>query len=79
MSKIYSMDVQMVGTAYIRADSPEQALAIAKEKLSYLGIEVHGKRISGKRFNDPTLPSVSLSPAMTIVGPFVDPLIEEAE
>jgi hypothetical protein len=64
---IYRMDVKIIGTAYVRADSPEEARTKIDEQLIGEWIEVAGDElISGFRFDDPALPEVSLSPAMTI-------------
>lgn len=69
--KVYSIDVPLWATAYIKADSPEEALKIAQAQARGY-VEVSGAEpdsdvaISGLRTDDPELPDVSLSPAMTI-------------
>ena len=73
--KLYSIDVKIYGTAYIKADSPEHALEIAenlKNECIYTDTSFEGVEISGAKFDDPDLPEVSLSPAMTIHGPDPD-------
>jgi hypothetical protein len=71
MKKIYRVDVQIAGTAYVKADSVEDALnKIATLNGSALEVaEQDGElAICGRRFNDARLPELSLSPAMTIYG-----------
>ena len=69
---IYSIDIKIYATAYIRADNEKQAAerAASLENLILqvrdVGSEV---AISGRDFTDPALPDLSISPAMTIVGP----------
>ena len=78
MTSIYSIGVTIAATVYVRAASPEEALRKAKtienDELIVEGSEI----ISGLRLDDPNLPDVSISPAMTIgeVGGAVD-LAEE--
>lgn len=74
MTKVYSIDVQIWATAYIKADSAEAALAIARDLkdddiVLDEGLIGASLEVSGKRLDDPELPDVSLSPAMTIQGP----------
>jgi hypothetical protein len=76
MTNLYSIDIKIYGTAYIKADSEEKALEIAKS-LHMDGIELREDRdaeipITGQRFDDPDLPELSLSPAMTLYGPDED-------
>lgn len=69
---IYGIDVKIYGTAYIRADNEKQAAERAASLENVIlqvrdaGSEV---AISGRNFTDPALPDLSISPAMTIVGP----------
>lgn len=69
MSKVYSIQFEVAATAYIRADNAADAKQIAL-KLQGLGLEVKDAggdvEISGLAFDDPALPAVSLSPAMTM-------------
>jgi hypothetical protein len=76
MSKVYRVEVELRATAYVRADSEEAALARLRgfDKDS---LEI-GRRdqqigedlwISGRQYDDPALPEVSLSPAMTFIVP----------
>lgn len=73
--KLYSVDVAICATAYIKADSHAEALAAAREL--YLAspdiLDSGGDLpVSGTRYSDPDLPDVSLSPAMTCYGPWSD-------
>ncbi len=69
---VWSVDVKITATAYIRAETQEEALKLAKE-LEGDGLELFEQDgdlpISGKQYDDPDLPDVSLSPAMTVHGP----------
>jgi hypothetical protein len=69
---LYSVNVDIVATAYIRASSEAEARELASQ-LWDVGIEVPdgdwGVEVSGRGYSDPDLPVVSLSPAMTLLGP----------
>lgn len=77
---VYSITIQIAATAYIKADNEAEALAKANAlnlralelPTGYLG-EV---AISGLRFDNPHLPEVSLSPAMTMHGAWSGDLTE---
>lgn len=79
---IYSITVTVYATVYVRAGSPEEAKAKAAAlenhalEIADAGSEV---AISGLKLSDPDLPDVSLSPAMTLVGPDKDDMPELAE
>ena len=79
---IYSITVTVYATAYIRAASPEEAKAkgLALEN-HVLEVEDAGSEvaISGLKLNDPGLPDISLSPAMTVIGPDKDDVPELVE
>jgi hypothetical protein len=70
--KLFRMDVHIVGTAYAMADSPEEAAAkIATFAGKHLGLDEDEEgdvAISDRPYDDPRLPPLSLSPAMTIQG-----------
>jgi len=76
---IYGIDIKIYATAYIRADNEKQAAKRAASlnntvlEILDAGPEV---AISGRSFADPALPDLSLSPAMTIVGPENDGELE---
>lgn len=70
---LYSVDLELTATAYIKAESYSQAMEIAKEHLQNQSLELAedpstDPPITGRRYEDPKLPALSLSPAMTIVG-----------
>lgn len=70
---IYRVDVVVYASLYVRADDADQARARASG-LENLVLEVAdtGRSevpICGLRYDDPALPDVSLSPAMTVIGP----------
>lgn len=71
---LYEIDVRIAGTAYIKAKSKAEAVRKAKglKHLSLqLGEDEQGELpISGRDYDDPRLPEISLSPAMTIHGPW---------
>lgn len=69
MTKLYSVDIKIIGTAYIKAGSAKQAREMARN-LKMEGLEVSGDPlISGLEYSHPDLPEISLSPAMTLYGP----------
>lgn len=63
---VYSVPITIYATAYVKADSEEAALANARE-LKNWSIEVDPQGLfCGLAFDNPALPDMSLSPAMTI-------------
>lgn len=65
---IWAINVRIYATAYIRAETQEAALEIAR-KLKDETLEVDGdEMISEASLESPDLPDVSLSPSMTIEG-----------
>jgi hypothetical protein len=74
MAKIYSIDVQVWATAYIRADTPEEAMEIARglkdDELTVDGAFDSGV-VTGEGFSRDMF-DISLSPVMTIAGPSGD-------
>ncbi|TIW53855.1 MAG: hypothetical protein E5V54_24140 [Mesorhizobium sp.] len=67
---LYSIELKICATAYIKAGNADEALTMAKDLVGD-GIELREDEyaelpISGKRYDDEDLPDVSLSPAMTI-------------
>lgn len=79
--KLFRADVVIYGTAYVKAETAEEARRIARERLSNQGLELNDTEfVSGLRFDDPNLPDVSLSPAATTAkGSELLPLFEEFE
>jgi len=63
MKQVFSIDVRMYATAYIHADSAEEATAIAR------GLNDKVVRASGLQFDDANLSGVNLAPAILIIGP----------
>ena len=79
---IYSITVTVYATAYIRAASPDEAKAKALALENHvLEAEDAGSEvaISALKLNDPALPDISLSPAMTVIGPDKDDTPEIVE
>jgi hypothetical protein len=70
VSNLYRIEVNVVATAYIRADSPDEAMAKAERELTGFGFEVvdEGRDgfVTGVDYDE--VPEISLSPAMTIVS-----------
>lgn len=71
---VFSIDVPIVATAYIRAATAEEAERIASKQLHYAvlhAVATSGSEvlISGAAFDSPDLPEVSLSPAMSVYNP----------
>ena len=85
MSKVYSVDVKICATAYIKAKSAAEARTKAlalKDKCLDVEDGVEGNseiEISNLRFDDPALPNVSLSPAMTCHGIWPSAKVERAD
>lgn len=72
---LYSIEMKLCATAYIKANTPAEALAKAQALKDLSPILEAGEgdvEISGRQFDDPELPGVSFSPAMNIHGPFDD-------
>ena len=69
--KLWGVDVIVYATAYIRAGSADEALTIARGlKRSVIEVEGDGDlAVLDLSYDDPDLPDVSLSPAMTVAGP----------
>lgn len=72
--QVYSIDLKIYATAYIRAKSPEAARKRAKQLQGLAALELppgdYGALpVSGLTYDNPRLPDVSLSPAMSIHGP----------
>lgn len=69
---VYSIDVRIYATAYIKAETPKEAQKIARD-LEGRNLELspgdYGIEISGAQLGSTHLPAVSLSPAMTVRGP----------
>ena len=86
--KLYSINIKIYGTAYIKAETEEEALQKAKDNLTQVGLEFpHGFRdlisehadgnifMTGERFNF-DMPEISFSPVMTSHGPSKDAHVE---
>jgi len=70
---VYSLDVVIHATLYVKAEDRNDLSRKINSLSSPDLIELHlmeqdagGMEICGKRYNDPDLPEVSLSPAMTL-------------
>lgn len=68
---LYSVEFTIYATAYIQADSEDEARQIALDCKDDT-MEVSGEWISGHQFDDPELPEFSFSPAMTLGEPDLD-------
>jgi hypothetical protein len=68
---IWSVDLRVWATAYVQADTREEAEALIRSELLGSGLEVKAVygcdvEISGLPFDHPDMPEVSISPAMSI-------------
>jgi hypothetical protein len=83
MTRVFAVDIKIWATAYIRAVDEEEAIeklqSLRNESLELPNTdwadedeEIIGPRISGRQYDDPELPEVSLSPAVTIDGEHID-------
>lgn len=68
--KLYSIDMLIHATAYVRAETPEEAARLASQ---FTGLEIElddgmseTQIVSGLAYDDEDLPEASLSPAATI-------------
>lgn len=79
--KVFSVLITIYATAYVKADTEEQALERANELKDWsLEITEQGNAMfSGLAFSDPALPTISLSPAVTIADVEDDAFVEEVE
>jgi hypothetical protein len=76
---LYSVDIKLCATAYIKAESEEEAMQIAKQTYGEAGEGVDGAElptgegmniiVDGTRFG-PDMPEVSISPAVAFYGPW---------
>lgn len=68
--KVYACDVNVYATVYVKAGSEEEARKIVLEDVAGSAMFLsHGDvPVSAKRFDDPNLPTVSLSPAVTVAS-----------
>lgn len=67
---IYSIDLKVAATAYVKADTKEQAIQALKDELCAFGTDISDFEVSGLPFDSEDLPDISLSPAMTVWGPW---------
>ncbi|MGK9084985.1 hypothetical protein KXR64_16455 [Brucella intermedia] len=73
--KLFSKEIMIAATVYIQAEDEEEAQAkydeLVGDTMEISGVDGAGPTIYGGMFHD-AMPEVSLSPAMTIHGPFPD-------
>jgi hypothetical protein len=68
---VYSIDLKVAATAYVKAESKAAAIAALKEEISErFGTDLSDFETSGLPFDSEDLPDISLSPAMTVWGPW---------
>lgn len=68
---VYSIDVKLCATAYIRADTEDEARKIFDREFGpgrFGELPTDDDPVSGKQFDDPLLPEASLSSAVTFYG-----------
>lgn len=79
---LYQVEMQVCATAYIKAKNAVEAREIA-DGLKYSSPSILDSggdvEVCGRQFDDPDLPDVSLSPAMTIHGVWPGAEIERSE
>lgn len=75
---VYSIDIKICATAYIKAESEEEAERIFNATcVEHMGGELPVDEyadipVSGRQYNDPDLPEFSLSPAISFYGSWND-------
>lgn len=72
---LYAIDIKIAATAYVKANSKDEAYSLVCE-LNSTFLELKGDIISDLSFDSEDLPNLSLSPAMTIHGPFTANLVD---
>lgn len=81
--KIYRVEIEVAATAYIVADSEARARELAAEHLTNNGHELtEDELVSGASFGtllEADEEDVTLSPAITLVGPGLNFEVEEIE
>lgn len=68
---IYRIEAQAAVTLYVRARNKAEALRLAHDTrggCAFADASDQGVAFSGLQFDDPDLPIISLSPALTITG-----------
>lgn len=66
---IFSADVKVAATVYIKASTADEARRKFLETFADMtALYSDGNLFSDRRFDDPKLPEVSLSPSMTVLG-----------
>jgi hypothetical protein len=80
---VFRIEVTIQATAYVKAEDAEQAQTLLAEhdgdtmELSRRDVPLNDELwISGRQYDDPELPAISLSPAMTlrVVEPEAEPV-----
>lgn len=66
---LYAIPVRIYATLYVKADDADAAYLAARAIRDIPIIMETGGLISDRQYDDPRLPNVSLSPAMTIGDP----------
>jgi hypothetical protein len=64
-NQLYSVEAMICGTVYVRASSKAEAERFARHFIKGQTFEFDGCDISGAQFDNPELPSISLSPVFT--------------
>jgi hypothetical protein len=82
---LYSIDIRIYGTAYIKAETASEAQLIANrlEKQDLIfeddAVTLGDIKVTGLPYDHPDLPDVSLSPCFSIWGPEFDAEVELSE
>lgn len=63
--KLFQAEIVLNATAYIKAETAEEARTKLTAWIEEWDVELEGDGISDLMFQDPDLPEVSVSPAMT--------------
>ncbi|WP_294533403.1 hypothetical protein [uncultured Rhodoblastus sp.] len=64
MTRLYRADMRLYATVYVRAPNKTAARRVAREFANHV-FEFSGDHVSNRDLDDPDLPEISLSPAMT--------------
>lgn len=71
---VYGVEIKICATAYVKARSEAEAIEeVRKLDGTFLELQEddgNDPPISNRRYDDPSLPDISISPAMTVYGPW---------
>ena len=67
--KVYMIELKLAATAYVRAKSKEEAIVALQDEIGK-GCDYSEVEVSDAPLDSLDLPDISLSPVMTVIGPY---------